>query len=71
MVLRLLKTPHMVWSGHDWPAVGALFGCDNERVAAELIARGEAEVVEIPAPEAAVVEPAERAVKPKSRARKA
>lgn len=71
MHVRLLTTPRHAY-GAAWPAVGDTMEVPDG-LAAYMIERGEAEAVKAekpPAPEAAVVAPTERAVKPKPHGRK-
>ena len=71
MIVRILKTPRTKWGGAPWVPPGEIMDVWNDRLARELIERGEAEEVVPQAPEAAVAAPAERAVKPRARKRKA
>ena len=74
-IVRILKTPDHTWGAAPWVPVGETMDIYNEGLVAYMVDRGEAEVVPEPKvvpkpPEAAVVEPQERAVKPPARARK-
>lgn len=69
MRVRLLTAPLHYWGSSAWPPVGSVLDVPRS-LGEHMVAHGEAVEEPAPAPEAAAIEPSERAVRPAAKTRR-